>query len=232
VQDDGLDIRETEWVTAKSPEQATSARLRQVFVFSAVIVSAGACRVQECRLGSGAYGSRERTAVKMEGTVDKKWAERLELPGVPNLHKVSEDLYRGAQPSAEGMRQLEKLGIKTVVNLRFILSDRGKIRGTALEYEHIHTTTLYAENRDVVRFLRIVTDTNRTPVFVHCQRGVERTGMMCAIYRIIVQGWSKDEAIEEMTKGSFAFRSVSKNLVNYIRKLDINEIKHCTGLNE
>jgi protein tyrosine/serine phosphatase len=163
---------------------------------------------------------------------EKKWAERLELSGVPNLYKVSEDLYRGAQPSAEGLRQLEKLGIKTVVSLRFILSDRGKIKGTALDYEHINMTTLLVADKDVVRFLRIFTDPQRVPVFVHCQRGVERTGIMCAAYRIIVEGWSKKEAIEEMTKGGFACRNVQKNLVNYLRKLDVNAIKCRAGLDE
>ena len=56
--------------------------------------------------------------------------------------------------------------------------------------------------------------------------------MLCAVYRIVVEGWDKDEAIEEMTEGSFAFRSVQKNLVGYVRKLDIDEIKHKLVLNK
>jgi hypothetical protein len=55
---------------------------------------------------------------------------------------------------------------------------------------------------------------------------------MCAIYRIAVQGWSNDEAIEEMTKGGFGFYSGWKNLINYIRELDIEEIKRSAGLND
>jgi protein tyrosine phosphatase (PTP) superfamily phosphohydrolase (DUF442 family) len=198
-----------------------STRLQQILVFS-VVVLAGACRVQDDRLESGVSPNNDWIDMEMAQTVEKKWAERLDLPGVPNLYKVSEDLYRGAQPSAEGMRQLETLGIKTVVNLRFILSDRGKLKGTGLDYEHINMTTLHVRTTDVVRFLKIVTDRNRTPVFVHCHHGIDRTGTMCAVYRIIVQKWSKDEAIEEMTKGSFAFRNVYKNLVNDIRKLDVD----------
>ena len=172
--------------------------------------------------------------IEMEttGHSEKKWAEPLELPGVTNLYKVSEDLYRGAQPSALGMKELEKLGVKTIVSLRFILSDRSRIKNTGLDYEHIHMTTLHVKSADVIRFLKIVTDRKRTPVFVHCYRGIERAGTMCAAYRIFVQGWSKDEAIEEMTKGPFAFRSVRKNLVNYIRKLDITHIRNHTGLNQ
>lgn len=166
---------------------------------------------------------------KVDPSVDAatraKWARKLDLPGLPNFHKVSDELYRGAQPNAEGMQQLEKLGIKTVVNLRSSHSDRDELDGTGLAYEHIKTTTWNIQTKDVARFLQIVTDSNSTPVFVHCQYGSDRTGTMCAIYRIAVQGWSKDEAIEEMTKGGFGFHSIWKNLVDYIRKLDIDKIK-------
>jgi protein tyrosine/serine phosphatase len=86
------------------------------------------------------------------------------------------------------------------------------------------------ENKDVVRFLKIATDPNKTPVFVHCQHGADRTGTMCAIYRIAVQEWTKDEAIEEMTKGDFGFHGIFENLVTYIRELDIDKIKQEAGI--
>ena len=52
------------------------------------------------------------------------WAQAVEQPGLPNLHKVSDDLYRGAQPTAEGIKQLQALGIKTIINLRSSDTDR------------------------------------------------------------------------------------------------------------
>ena len=85
---------------------------------------------------------------------------------------------------------------------------------------------------DVIRFLEIVSDSNNTPVFVHCQYGADRTGVMCAIYRIAVQGWSKEDAIEEMTKGGFGFHSLWSNLAKYIEKLDIEEIRQKAKLPE
>ncbi|MBN2594227.1 MAG: dual specificity protein phosphatase family protein, partial [Sedimentisphaerales bacterium] len=159
-----------------------------------------------------------------------KWAEHIELSGLPNFHKVSDDLYRGAQPTTEGMKELEKLGVKTVINLRSMHSDRDEIKDTALAYEHIGMTTWNVEDKDVIHFIRIFTNPNRKPVFVHCQHGADRTGTMCAIYRVAVQGWSKEEAIEEMTKGGFGYHSYWQNLPKYIRKLDIEEIKRNMGL--
>ncbi|MDH4241662.1 MAG: tyrosine-protein phosphatase [Phycisphaerae bacterium] len=163
---------------------------------------------------------------------NRQWAQRLKVPGVENLHKVSEELYRGAQPSSEGMQQLKELGIKTIVNLRSFHSDQGEIGDTGLSYEHIYMKTWHAEDEEVERFLKITTDPNRTPAFVHCQRGADRTGTMCAIYRVAVQGWSKDEAVEEMIKGGFGFYAGWKNLIDYIRELDIEEIKSKAGLND
>jgi hypothetical protein len=52
---------------------------------------------------------------------------------------------------------------------------------------------------------------------------------MCAIYRIAVQNWSKDEAIAEMIGGGFGFHKIWMNLVDDIRDLDIDEIKNNTG---
>ena len=66
------------------------------------------------------------------------WAQPVKLEGVPNLHKVSDDLYRSAQPTAQGMKNLKELGVKTVVSLRSFHSDRDEIGDTNLGYEHIY----------------------------------------------------------------------------------------------
>jgi protein tyrosine phosphatase (PTP) superfamily phosphohydrolase (DUF442 family) len=170
------------------------------------------------------------TGSSIATTANPKWAVEVNLPGVPNLHKVSDDLYRGAQPTAEGMRQLEKMGIKTIINLRSFHSDSDEINDANLSYEHIYMKAWHAENEDIVKFLRIVTDPNRIPVFVHCRHGADRTGTMCAIYRIAVQGWPKEDAVEEMTKGGFGFHALFANLPAYIRGLDIEKIKQQAGL--
>jgi len=152
------------------------------------------------------------------------WAQPMDLPGLPNLHKVSDELYRGAEPTAEGIQQLKKLGVKTVVDLRSSgASD--DLRGTGMAYVRIRATAWQPDDEDVVQFLRTVMDNNHGPVFVHCQRGADRTGMMTAIYRVAVQGWTKDQAIAEMTQGGFGFYSGWQNLVRYVRDLDIEQLK-------
>lgn len=159
-----------------------------------------------------------------------RWARSIEVKGVPNLFKVSDSLYRSAQPTAEGMRNLKELGIVTVVNLRSFHSDRDEIDNTGLAYEHIYMKAWHPERKEVVRFLQIVTDPKRAPVLVHCQHGSDRTGTMAALYRVAVQGWSKEDAIREMTKGGFGFNEIWVNLPDWINDLDVDSIRREAGI--
>lgn len=158
------------------------------------------------------------------------WAQRLDRPGLSNFHRVSNDLYRGAQPTAEGFGELEKMGIKTVVNLRESSSDRDKVEHTSLACEEIASDAWNMRDQDVIRFLRVVGNESRTPVFVHCRHGADRTGTMTAICRIVIEGWTKEEAIQEMTQGGFGFHRNFTNLIEYIRNLDVDEIRRQAGL--
>ena len=128
------------------------------------------------------------------------------------------------------INSLAKIGVKTVVNLRAFHSDRDEIGDTELDYEHIRMTAWHPEEEDIVRFLQIVTDKNRIPVFVHCMHGADRTGAVSAVYRIVIEGWTKEEAIQEMTEGGFGFHKIWKNLIRFVEDLDIEEIKKKAGI--
>ncbi|MFH1709039.1 MAG: tyrosine-protein phosphatase [Planctomycetota bacterium] len=161
---------------------------------------------------------------------DPRWAQPMTKPGLPNLHKVSDVLFRGAQPTAEGFKELKAMGIRTVVNLRSFHSDRDMLGDLGLTYEHIYMKAWHAEDEDIIRFLKIINDPARQPVFVHCQHGADRTGTVCAIYRIVLQGWTQDEAIREMTGGDFGFHEIWDNLPEYISNLDLAKIRKQAGI--
>jgi protein tyrosine/serine phosphatase len=158
------------------------------------------------------------------------WARKIEVNGIKNCFQISTNLYRGAQPTAAGMKQLQAMGIKTVINLRALHSDKDKVAGTGLKSVRFETEPWHGEEEDVVRFLKVATDTNNLPVFVHCERGADRTGMMCAMYRIVVCGWTKPEAIDEMKNGGFGFNPAWHNLIRYIENADVEKLKRKAGL--
>jgi protein tyrosine/serine phosphatase len=170
---------------------------------------------------AGAAGGADR---------DPKWARKVEQAGLPNLHRITENVYRCAQPTAAGMRAAEKLGIKTVISLRAFHSDRDELESTKLKKERIHFNTWHPEEEDILRFLKIVTDTNAAPVLIHCQHGADRTGTMVAIYRMTVQGWTKEDAIKEMTQGDFGYHTMWRNLIRYLNALDVNALQRKAGI--
>ena len=169
------------------------------------------------------------------GPRPEKWATTVTaIPGVPNLHRVNEALYRSAQPSKQGFAFLSTKAsllngdrsIKTVLSLRAFDDDAPLVPTTSgLQLEQIRFKTWHPENEDVVKFLRIATTPAMQPVLVHCQHGSDRTGTMVAIYRIAVEGWSKAEAIDEMVNGRFGFHPMWANLRVYINELDVEAIK-------
>jgi protein tyrosine/serine phosphatase len=161
---------------------------------------------------------------------DPNWAARIEQAGLPNFFRVTTNLYRCAQPTADGMRAAEKLGIKTIISLRAFHSDKDEIESTKLQTERIYFKTWHPEDEDVVRFLKLISETNNGPFLVHCQHGADRTGTMIAIYRMAMQGWKKDDAIKEMTTGEFGYHEMWSNLIRYLNDLDIDALKKKAGV--
>ena len=123
--------------------------------------------------------------------------------GILNFAKVSDALYRGGQPDAQGFARLKTMGIRTVVSLRTFNVDRPLLKGLGLEYYHISFKAGHPEDEDVVQFLRIVTAPAHEPVFIHCKWGCDRTGMMVAAYRVVIEGWSPARALDEMRRMGF-----------------------------
>lgn len=123
------------------------------------------------------------------------------------------------------MKNLEKLGIKTIINLRAFHSDSDEIKGTELLNDELSVNTWHIEDEDVVRVLRIINEREKGPFLIHCQHGADRTGVMLAMYRIVVQEWTKDQAIKEMVDGGYEFHSMWSNIIGYIKDVDVEKIK-------
>jgi len=147
---------------------------------------------------------------------------RNDVPGAPNLAQVDAGLWRSAQPTAEGFKNLKALGIRTVISLRRLADDRTPLKGLGLRYVHIHFAPWRAEDEDVVRFLKVVSDPQNQPVLVHCQHGADRTGTMVAIYRAYAQAWPLSEAMQELPR--FGFHSIWANLKSYLAHLDLRAL--------
>ena len=142
---------------------------------------------------------------------------------LPNFAKVSDTLYRGGQPTPEGFGQLKKMGVNTVISLRLFKTDEKIMRALGLKYLHVSFKHIHPEDEDVAAFLKVASDPADQPVFVHCRNGVDRTGMMVAVYRRVVQDWPKQKAIAEMKK--MGFNEIHERIEDYIENLDVAALK-------
>ena len=153
------------------------------------------------------------------------WAEPIALDGVPNLHRITASLYRSEQPTALGMKNLEKLGIRTVINLRFFNSDEDEVKGTSLRTERTKILTWSIGDKHVVEVMKMLAKTENGPFLIHCQHGADRTGLMTAMYRILEQGWTPDEALRELTDGGFGYHSMWSNIIRYVKSADVSALR-------
>ena len=145
------------------------------------------------------------------------------MPGVTNFAKVSPALWRGSQPTAEGFRNLEKAGIKTVINVRHDHDDAKLLKGTQLKYIWIPMRPLNPTQDDLVPFFRVVQDPENWPVFIHCWKGNDRVGFYVAAYRIVVDRWSADDAIREMVP--FHYSPLWFRIPHALRGIDVEKLQ-------
>jgi protein tyrosine phosphatase (PTP) superfamily phosphohydrolase (DUF442 family) len=122
-------------------------------------------------------------------------------------------LWRGAKPDQRGAAWLMKHGVRTIVNLELVLDDKAafaqavtpNVNHYEVEYFRLHdweplpVIAPSVVDDHVAHFLAIVSQAPK-PIYVHCRSGMNRTGLMVATYRVLVEGVSDERAIEEMRR--------------------------------
>jgi tyrosine-protein phosphatase SIW14 len=139
---------------------------------------------------------------------------------LPNFHQLSAQLYRGAQPKADGIKRLAQLGIKTIVNLRAdderARAEEQEAKAAGLRYFSIPFKNLgRPTDEQIQQVLAIINSPENQPVFVHCRRGADRTGTVMAIYRIEHDGWTGGQAKKEANR--YGMRFWQLGMKNYIK---------------
>jgi len=110
-------------------------------------------------------------------------------------------LYRSAQPHPLAWPWLRRLGIRSVVNLREQQYDDGAWALSAMGFTSYLQVPIdnYEPPTDAqaIAFLQFVGDRRNWPVLVHCAEGKGRTGVLVALARYQIDGWSLDQALAE-----------------------------------
>lgn len=146
--------------------------------------------------------------------------EPVKVSGVENCYKISDSLYRSAQPEKEGFTALQQMGIRSVLNLREYHIDTRVARHTSLCLMAYPVAAGEVTAADVENCLILIARAPK-PLLVHCWHGSDRTGIVVAAYRIVFQNWSIEEAEKEFRDARFGYHEFwYENLLTLLRETD------------
>lgn len=131
-----------------------------------------------------------------------------------NLYQISPLLYRSEQPLAHQQQQLQALGIQTIISLRSRNKTNQEFSEAPFQIIHIPINTWAIDRTDILQVMQQlnIAQQKQQKVLIHCYHGSDRTGTMIAMYRIIFEHWSIDEAKLEMKKGGYGFHPIWVNI--------------------
>jgi protein-tyrosine phosphatase len=131
----------------------------------------------------------------------------LAIAGVANAYVVDDGaLWRGAQPEDPAWKHLAAAGCKAVLDLNTcgvdaIARQKKMVEDAGMAYEALSWSGLYPPSQEQMRvalgwiFAQLAV--GHGPVFVHCAHGSDRTGALCACWRMRRDGWDLAAALDE-----------------------------------
>lgn len=152
--------------------------------------------------------------------------EKITLPDseLTNLYMIDTGVYRSEQPSKVDFKAFEKYGIGESLNLRNRHSDDDEAEGTSVKLHRVKMKAHSVSEEQLISALRIIKN-RKAPIVIHCHHGSDRTGAVCALYRIVFQNMPKEVAIREMTEGGFGFHRIYKNIIRRIKEANVEQIR-------
>ncbi len=146
--------------------------------------------------------------------------------GILNFGKVSEGVYRGAQPDAASLKNLQQLGVKTIISLHLPKeawkAEAAEAAANGIVYTNVPLRGLGRPTEQQVKDVLALLESSPFPVFVHCVHGCDRTGTIVACYRIQHDGWKGEAALQEAKKYglSWAERGMKKFILEFATKCE------------
>ena len=163
--------------------------------------------------------------------------------GILNFCEVTPGvLWRGGKLDRHGAAWLMQHGVRTIINLELIRDDGGAFAAAPIsdagvyeaDYFRIHDWQPLARwapsmlDDHIAQFLAIVSERPR-PVYVHCLFGMDRTGVVIAAYRVLVEGVATETAIEEMRRYQAPWFEAN---AKYLRTLGPGRRERIAGLRQ
>ncbi len=170
--------------------------------------------------------------------------------GIKNLTNPTDGIYRGARPLSKfEVTQLSQMGIKSILNLqggdlrnksrKYIAKyepgelpvkiEEEKINAEELGLNFLNTPlnsikpVTTDDDKRIDQALEFMKDQANQPVYVHCEHGVDRTGLLIALYKVKYLNIDPKLAHQEWVK--LGHNSKSRIFTNDLDKYFFKKIK-------
>lgn len=142
---------------------------------------------------------------------------------IAHLHKIDDHLFTANQPKSEDFATLKQMGIKTVVDLRggwiHAPRERKEVEAAGMKYVSVRLSGFWEpHDSQIAKILSVVEDPAQQPVFVHCRRGDDRTGIVIACYHIDHDHWTNQRALDAARHDGMSILEVL--MQRYVRHFD------------
>jgi hypothetical protein len=133
--------------------------------------------------------------------------------------QVAPGVYRGRAPRTEDdYRQLQRLSVRTVLDVRTFRKRRMDkecrcIKAHGMRYVRSGVSFWPEKDGSAERAFCKLTDARLHPIYIHCELGRDRSGLIVALYRVRCQGWNPEAAYCEMER--FGFHHYLRALERY-----------------
>lgn len=122
-----------------------------------------------------------------------------------NLHKVTADLWRAAQPTPKQIEDLGRQGLKTIVNLRGGREfgswplEREACENAGIALEEMTARSREAPSVEMIREAKALFDKIEYPALIHCKSGADRAGVVSALYLLLKEGADAQTAMAQLS---------------------------------
>ena len=136
------------------------------------------------------------------------------IHGPQNFYQISNFVYRSEQPNQELAQLLQTHRIERIINLRSRHKDPTVLDQRHFELVHIPIHTWALDRQDLLHVMKEIqyAQQHEQKVLLHCYHGSDRTGASVAMYRIIFEDWSIEDAVQEMKYGGYGFHAIWRNI--------------------
>lgn len=140
---------------------------------------------------------------------------------VPKILCLDERFATGGQPTDQAFAKLATNGFKSVLNLRTasegidLEREREMVEKAGMRYVSIPIVGSAPKPEQAAAFIKAVQQKENHPMMIHCG-SANRVGGFWMIYRVLVQGWPEEKALEEATRIGLTSPVIKKFALDYI----------------